>query len=136
GQILAGGLVLDGGARRDLNDEVRAVAAVPVGALAVAPVFGFVVNPVLEVHEGPKALVDFEDDVAAPAAVAAVGPARRHVLLPPEAHRPVATVSPFDVDAGCIQEHRSLTRPWRKNKGRPTKVRPFLLHPSGRGPRP
>ena len=136
GQVLARGLVLDGGAWWDLNDQIRTVPAVAVAPLAVAPVFGFVMNPVLEIHERPKALVDFEDDVAAPAAVATVGPTRRHVFLPPEAHRPVAPVSPFDVDAGCIQEHRSITRPWRKNKGRPTKVRPFVLQPSGRGPRP
>ena len=46
-----------------------------------------------------------EDDVAALAAVAAVGPALGHVLLPPEAQAAVAAAAALHVDARAVVEH-------------------------------
>ena len=46
-----------------------------------------------------------EHDVAAAAAVAAVGPALRHVLLAPEAQAAVAAAARQHLDAGAIVEH-------------------------------
>ena len=48
-----------------------------------------------------------EHDVAAGAAVAAVRPALGHVLLAPEAERPVAAAPGLHVDAGAVVEHRA-----------------------------
>ncbi len=47
-------------------------------------------------------LVDLQNHAAAPAAVAAVGAARGHVLLPVEGHRAVAAAARLDGDAGGI----------------------------------
>jgi len=46
-----------------------------------------------------------EHDVAAGTTVAAVGPALGHVLLAPEAERPVAAPPGLHVDAGPVVEH-------------------------------
>ena len=60
------------------------------------------------------------DDVAAAAAVTAVGPALRDVLLAPEAQASVAAAARQHLDAGAIVEHASslvtpvTARPWRR----------------------
>jgi hypothetical protein len=45
------------------------------------------------------------DDAAAVAAVAAVGPAARDVLLPAEAHAAIAAAARFDIDSDAINKH-------------------------------
>src|SRR4029079_19815328 len=60
-----------------------------------------------EERQVAEARVGAKDDVAAAAAVAAVGPALRHVLLAPEAQAPVAAAAGKDVDAGAVVKHRA-----------------------------
>ena len=55
------------------------------------------------------------DDVAAVPAVAAVGPAARHVRLAAEARRAVAAAPGLDVDAGPVVQHR-----WTDSSGSET----------------
>ena len=57
--------------------------------------------------------IDLQDHVAPPAAVAAVGAAGGHILLPVEGHRAVAAVARLDGDAGGIYKgccHKNLLR--------------------------
>src|SRR5690606_19535668 len=93
GNVLARGLVFHRGARRNLDDEIPPPAPVPVAALAVLAVFRPVVGLVAEIDERAQARVHLQNDVAAPAAVAAVGPAHGHVLFPAKADDPVAAVA-------------------------------------------
>ena len=66
-------------------------------------------NLVFARNEGEvaEAGVGDEDDVAAAAAVAAVGPALRHVLLAPEAQASVAAAAGEHLDAGAVVKHRA-----------------------------
>ena len=78
------------------DDQVRAPGAVLVGALAVAAAFGSVVRGDAHRGEVPPRRVADEDDVAAVAAVAAVGPATgtcasRRKLTTPSPPRPPST---------------------------------------------
>ena len=86
--------IADQGPRRDLDDQVVAAAAEAIGALAVLAAFGLPVPLVREVGEVRMALGSANDDAAAVAAVAAVGPAPRRVLLAPEAEAAVAARPP------------------------------------------
>ena len=89
-----------------LDDQVRPVLAGAALALAVHAVFRHVLALVPEVHQG-----GLQDHAAPPAAVAAVGAAGGHVLLPVEGHRAVAAVARLDCDAGGIHKgccHRVL----------------------------
>src|SRR4029079_18237960 len=60
-----------------------------------------------EERQVAEARVGAKDDVAAAAAVAAVWPALRHVLLAPEAQAPVAAAAGKDFDAGAVVKHRA-----------------------------
>src|SRR5699024_434344 len=80
----------DDGARRDLDHDVLAVGAVALGALAMAPALGLVVGLALEGLQVALGVVADEHDLAAAAAVAAVGAALGHVGLAAERHRAVA----------------------------------------------
>ena len=57
-----------------------------------------------EEGEVAEAVIGLEDDVAAAAPVAAVGPTLRHVLLAPEAQASVAAAARQHLDAGAIVE--------------------------------
>src|SRR6185312_14267891 len=46
-----------------------------------------------------------QHDIAAAAAVTAVGPASRHMRLAPEADRAVAAAATLDVDRRSVEEH-------------------------------
>ena len=66
-----------------------------------------VVPLVLEVQQGGEALVPYQDDTAAVAAVAAGGTAQGNVFFPPEGHRAVAAVAGFYIDFCVISKHIS-----------------------------
>ena len=68
------------------------------------PALNFVLRP--ERRQVAQILVRDEHDVAAAAAVAAVGPALRHVLLAPEAQASVAAAARQHLDAGAIVKQR------------------------------
>ena len=81
---------------------------------------------VAEVHQGGHVPVDLKDDAAAPAAVAAVGSACRHILLPVEGHRAVSAVAGADGDLRGINKLRHRKILLFSFSGR-TKVRPYTV---------
>jgi hypothetical protein len=83
GQHLAlGGL--DHRAVGDTDDQVRTLGAGAVGALTGLPVATAPDRAAVEIQQRGHAGVDLENDVAAPAAVRAVGAAERLELLAPD----------------------------------------------------
>jgi hypothetical protein len=60
---------------------------------------------VLEIAERRLAGVDLQVDRPAASAVAAVGPAARHVRLAPEGRCTIATIAGADGDRDLIEEH-------------------------------
>ncbi len=102
--------VVDEGARRDTDDQGTGAAAVAVVGAAAPAGFG---NPVLAVDDLGEAVSaghGADDDVAAVAAVAAVGPATRHVLLAPEAAAAGAAVPSLDIESYPIHESHVARR--------------------------
>ena len=91
--------------RRDADDEVLALGAVAQGALAVAPALGAEVRAALEGLQVAQRVVAEQDDVAAVAAVAAVGPAARHVGLAAEGQAAVPAAAGLHEDASLVVEH-------------------------------
>ena len=90
-----------------LDDEVLAAGAGAVGAGAALAARGAEMLGVAEVDQRIEAGHRFEDDVAALAAVAAVGPAELDELLAPEADRAGAAGAGLHVDLGLVEEmHR------------------------------
>ena len=96
--------VADDGAARDLNIQGVPVLAVAALAHAVGAVAGDIFALIAKVHQRGHVLVHGEDDVAAAAAVAAVGAARRHVFFTVKGHRPVAALAGVDSNAGLIDK--------------------------------
>jgi hypothetical protein len=93
------------GADGDPELGVLAVRAVLAGPAAGTPAARRVLPLRPERREVAKIRVGDEHDVPTVPAVAAVGPASRHVLLAPEAERPVSTTPGDRGDAGAIVEH-------------------------------
>src|SRR5262249_22255057 len=105
GDEQAGVEVVDHRADRDADENVGAIAAGAVAAHSVAAVLGAPVRMILEMKEGVDGVVGEQDDVAAPAAVAAIGSALGNVLLAPEAHAPIAAFARTNEDGGLVDEH-------------------------------
>ena len=80
------------------DGEGFAVLAAFALALAVHAGLGRIFALVAEVHEGGEVVVHLQDDVAAAAAVAAVGAPGGDVFLPVEGHHAVAPVPGADGD--------------------------------------
>ena len=98
----------DLGADRDLDDQVVAAGAGAVGARAALAARGAEMLGVAEVDQRIEAGHRFEDDVAALAAVAAVGAAEFDELLAPEADRARAARAGADEDLGLVEKvHRA-----------------------------
>ena len=91
-------------AQGDLEDEVGAVGAVALGALAVRAALGAEVVLVAVVDQRRELRVGHDHDVAAVPAVAAVGAALGHERLAAERHAAGAAVAALDVDVGKIGE--------------------------------
>ena len=100
---LAAGVV-DLRAERHVDDRVLAVPAGLAAALAVHAALAAQVPAEAERREVAHVRVGEQHDVAAVAAVAAVGPALRHELLAPERHAAVAAASRLDHDGRAIVE--------------------------------
>ena len=103
--------VPDQGAPGNPDGEGFAVLAAFALALAVHAGLGRIFALVAEVHEGGEVVVHLQDDVAAAAAVAAVGSPGGDVFLPVEGDAPVPAVpgphrDPCFVDECC--RHRVL----------------------------
>ena len=84
-------LGLDHGAVRDPDDQVGPGCPVPVGPRALLAVGGPADRAPVEVEQGGHAGMNFQDHVAAPAAVTAVRAAQRLELLP--VHRGAAVTA-------------------------------------------
>ena len=93
-------------ARRHAHDEVVAVGAVALGALAVAPAGCLEVRAALERLQVAQGVVAQQHDGAAVAAVAAVGAAARHVGLAAEGQAAVPAGPRLNEDASLVVEHR------------------------------
>ena len=92
---------------RDRELDRGAVGAVLARAAARLAAAGLELRLRAERGEVAQAGVGDEDDVAAAAAVAAVGPALGHVLLAPEAQASVAAAARQHLDAGAIVEQEA-----------------------------
>ena len=95
----------DDRAWRHPDDQILAVASVPVRALSVCTAFG---SPELAVGQS-REVVDiafgYHDDAAADAAVPTVGTASRDVPLTPEADTARAAIARMDFDFDTIHKH-------------------------------
>ena len=92
------------GAGRHPQFQALAVGAVLVVALPGPAVAGLGVRAEVEIEQGVHVVVDDQRHVAAVAAVAAVGPAERLVLLPVHRGAPVAAVAGLQVQNGAVDE--------------------------------
>ena len=110
GQQLAGLVVVDRRAGRDLEGQVVAGRAVPPGPLAAATGVRLEVVLVAEVAERGLAGIDQQPDRSAAAAVAAVRAAARHMGLVPERRGSVAAVTGLDEDRDAVEEHQADCR--------------------------
>ena len=97
----------DHGARRNGDRKILAGGPVAVGAGAVLARLGLPRLAMGEHGEAIDAFAGDEDHAAAVAAVAAVGSAQRHVLLPPEADATVAPLARLETNDHFIDKHRS-----------------------------
>ena len=97
---------LDLGAVRHGDDQIRAVGAGPVGALALPAVAGPPHRAAVEVEQRGRARVHFEDHGAAAAAVAAVGAAERLELLPVDRGAAVSAVARLHLQRDPVGELR------------------------------
>ena len=104
-----GRIVVDGRARRDGKDQVRAGLAVTPRPLAATSAGSLEVVAVLEVAKGRLAGIDREMDGGTPAAVTAVGAAARDVRLLAERRRAVTAVAGADVDLHPVEKHGDLS---------------------------
>ncbi len=101
-------VVEDLGADRDPDDEVPAAGAGLVAAGAALAARRLEMLGVAEVDQRVEALDRLEDDVAALAAIAAVGAAIFDIFLAPEADRAGAAGAGADEDLGLVEEmHRA-----------------------------
>ena len=103
--------ILTTAAKAELPSEatVKAVSAL-AGAAAAAPILAVLRGElalVAEVDEGRHAVVHDADDVAALAAVPAVGAAGSYIFLTVERNGAVAAVPGLDADGRLIDEHSS-----------------------------
>ena len=109
GDLIQGGLRLGvelahDGAERHPEHEILPVLAVATGPLTVRALLGPEVVLVTVVDEGGELRVGLDDDVAAAAAVTAVGSALGHECLATERHAASAAVTATDVDVGKVCE--------------------------------
>ena len=117
---------------RHADDHRLAVGAVALRALAVAAAVGAEVRAAAEGLQVAQRVVDAQDDVAAAAAVAAVGAALGHVRLAPERQAPLppapartsswarsvstAPNGSHRRHASCLPHHRRLDRHRRRHR--------------------
>ena len=104
-QQAAGLGVLDKGAAGHGDHQVRGAFAKAPVAPAVLPPLGGVLALVAEIRQSGEVVVHLEHNAAAPAAVAPIGTAGGHVLLPVEGDGAVSPVPGFDFDFRGIDEH-------------------------------
>jgi hypothetical protein len=92
-QHLVGFTISDNGTRRNRNNQVFSVGAMPVLPHPVNASTSFLMGPLPKVQESGKAWRNLKDYVTTLAAVTAVRPSLRDKLLPPEGDAPSAAVT-------------------------------------------
>ena len=116
--------VVDLGAERHVHDRVIAAPAGLAASLAVHAALAPQVPPEAERREVAHVGIGEQDDVAAVAAVAAVGPALGHELLAPERDAAVAAPARLDDHGRAIVEVAfGRSRGWRAATRRPRRSR-------------
>ena len=104
GQNLPGRIVFYQSAHRDDQNNVYRVFPGPVVAGAVPAPLGRVMLAVFHIEQRAVATRGDEDDVPAPAAVAAVRPPVRDEFFPPEAHATLPAVAGLDQNFCLVNE--------------------------------
>src|SRR5258708_27494181 len=94
---------------RHIDDQVGAFSAAAVRTRACLAVARPAQRPTVEVEQRRGAGVDPEDDVAAPATIAAVRAAERLELLPVNRRAAVAAAARLDPHHGLISEFRHVS---------------------------
>jgi hypothetical protein len=110
GDEFAGIGVRDHRADGHAQDDVVRAPAVLVGAVAVLAVLRAMNARIAVFDERVDVAIRERDDAAAATAIAAVGPAARHVLLAAERRRSVAAVAGDDVDVDFVDESHGAFR--------------------------
>jgi hypothetical protein len=95
----------DDRAGRHANDEVFRTATVAARSLAVLAALRFPALPVGQCRQRIDTRLSDHDDAPAVAAVAAVRPAARDVLLATKAHAAITAAARFDFNGDAIDEH-------------------------------
>ena len=96
--------ILDHGAQRHLDDQILGIFAVAQACAALAALRGHILAFIAEIHQGGQMIVRHKDDVAAPAAVAAVRAARGHEFFAVEAHRTIAALARMEPYRGDVDK--------------------------------
>src|SRR3954447_18607955 len=94
---------------RHPEHPVRPPRAGAVLAHAVAAGLRFKMLLVAEVDQRVEAVDDFDDDIAATPAIAAIGPAELDELFAPERQRARPAIAGADVNAGLVQKLHRLS---------------------------
>ena len=97
-------IIKDLGADRDLDDKVGAARAGAVASRSGRTALCLEMLGIAKVDQRVETGHRFEDDVAALAAVAAVGAAIFDIFFTPERHRAGAAVAGLDEDLGLVEE--------------------------------
>src|SRR5487761_1242419 len=101
----AGGFVINDGAHRDFQNNVRTFAASTVGAFAVAAALRLMFRIEAKMDERVVALTGLKNHVPAVAAVTAGRATAWNELLPAKSHATIAAVAGFHPDPGLIDKH-------------------------------
>ena len=96
--------VLDHSAQRHLDDQILGIFAVAQACAALAALRRCILALVAEIHQGGQMVVRHKDDVAAPAAVAAVRAACGHEFFAVEAHRTIAALARMEPYRGDVDK--------------------------------
>jgi hypothetical protein len=100
----------DNRTRRYRDYEIPAGAPGLVLSTTVAAILSFVFLLVLEIREGVEGWFNFEDDIAASPAVAAIRSAEWHVFLAPEMDNPSTAPARGYQDGDFVDEHGAPIR--------------------------
>src|SRR5690606_4182475 len=111
-ELLAGVGIEYRGADRHAQDDVGGAGAVLIRAPAVFAIAGAMQPRVAVVDQGIDVAVGHGLDAAAPAAVAAVGPALGNEFFAAKARHAIAALASNDFDGGFVYEfHDEESRP-------------------------
>jgi hypothetical protein len=109
--------IIDNGANRNRQFNIMAVASGSIAPLALPAALRFVLRVVPEMKQGVVMFAGNQDDIAAPASIAAARPASRNVLLAAERKASITAVAGLHLDDNFINEHANKTKGRRREPG-------------------